>query len=342
MSNHNQPELEVTQKKLWLEERDLLAKKVSDFCLQNNYYFCRGSKIDLNTDLEKIVFFQLGDLIADYAVWKKLNDQCRANGKTITVICDNWLEFSNLENVFFYGLPELNGVMSVFDIPSADTAKWDRHYNCFIQRVDSVRQTWLYFLHQHKLLDQGYVSFLLKQLSSYSTLTGAELFRWIHYNYKLDQLQHFDQAYHELLDIVPYRNFTETLDLNEYIMRSKYSLVLETYAVEDNKNSWYFSEKALRDLQYPNYSLLFVQQYGISKLQQMGFEMSIDLDRIDNESWQNRQRLLLETLIADSGNLTHSELSDIALHNQSIVKKWKNDYSQPTYFDKIFEHLLSH
>jgi hypothetical protein len=197
-------------------------------------------------------------------------------------------------------------------------------------------------LHHHDLLDKGYVSFLLKQLSVYSNLTGQELFSYIHEKYQLGQLPHFAQAYQALYSVVPYRNFEEVLDLNKYIIDSKYSLVLETYATDDGRDQWYFSEKALRSLQFPNYSLLFVQQGGIAVLEKLGLQFATSLKYLDDLPWQERQQNLLTHLINNHDDVKQVDLVDIAIHNQNIFKSWKLMYDHQNYFDKVFEHLVSH
>lgn len=341
---HNQAEIAVFQKNHWLSEREKLFDRVKQFCNCHDFYLLSNLEDYQikNCPSTKLVHFWQGDLLPDLTYWKQVDSECGAAGKTVTVISDNILDFPNLNNVFFYSYPELNGVMSVFNIPVETSANWGKLYNCFIQRVDSTRQSWFYFLHQYDLLDKGYVSFLLKQLSVYSDLTGQELFSYIHEKYQLGQLPHFAQAYQELYSVVPYRNFEEILDLNKYIIDSKYSLVLETFATEDSQTHWYFSEKALRSLQFPNYSLLFVQQGGIAVLEKLGLQFATSLRHLDDLPWQERQQHLLTHLINNHDDVKQLDLVDIAIHNQNIFKSWKSMYDHQNYFDKVFEHLVSH
>jgi hypothetical protein len=341
---HNQTKVAVFQKNGWLSEREKLFDRVEQFCNHHNFYlFSSLENLQIkNCPATKLVHFWQGDLLPDLTYWKQVDSECSAVGKTVTVISDNILNFPNLNNVFFYSYPELNGVMSMFDIPLDTAAEWKKLYNCFMQRVESVRQSWFYFLHQHNLLDKGYVSFLLKQLSFYSDLTGQELFSYIHEKYQLGQLPHFDRAYQETYDMVPYRNFEETGDVNKYIMASKYSLVLDTYAPDDGRDQWYFSEKSLRSVQFPNYSLLFVQQGGIAVLEKLGLRFATSLIYLDDLPWQGRQQHLLSHLINNHDDVNKTDLVDIAMHNQNIFKSWKSTYDHQNYFDKVFEHLVSH
>jgi hypothetical protein len=214
-------------------------------------------------------------------------------------------------------------------------------YNCFIQRVCPTRQSWFYFLHHYDLLDKGYVSVLMKQLSSYSNLTGQELFDFIHHKYQLNQLPHFEKSYQELRSKVPYRNFTETNNLLPLILDSKFSLVLETYALEDDTNHWCFTEKSLRSLQFPTISLLFLQKYGISKLRELGFEFDSIIDSIDALPWQQRQQQLLQFLINNSVDFDSKTLYNQSQHNRQLLKSWKTTYNNVNFFDNFFEKATS-
>jgi hypothetical protein len=281
----------------------------------------------------------LFDLISDYNYWKKINQICAESGKVLFVITDNILKFDDLEFVNFFSCPELLGVTASYDVP-ANNIHPTKLYNCFIQRVDSVRQSWFYFLYHHNLLDQGYVSLLLKQLTIYSSLTGKELFDYIHQQHALYQLPHFEQAYQSLKNQVPYRNFVEEYNLLPLIQDSKYSLVLETFAVDDDRNQWCFTEKLLRALQSTNFVLPFCQKGGIAVLKSLGFQFNLDLYHLDQLSWHERQQQLLNFLINDPIDYDADMLYNTSLHNQQLLKSWKVRYQQPDFFDSIFNKVI--
>ena len=298
----NQFEIDSVDQHHWRNQRQILLKRVKNFCFKNNIEFTSKITTDLikQSTKEKIVHMWLFDSIAKYNHWQELDQACKQVGKTLLVITDNIIKFNNLKFVKFFSYPELLGVTATHNDITINNTTPKKLYNCFIQRADVVRQSWFYFLHHYALLDKGYVSFLLKQLINYSELTGKELFEFIHHSGLLYQLPNFDLAYHDLKNQVPYRNFDEIFNLVPLILDSKYSLILETYAIEDDTDAWCFTEKLLRTLQFPTFNLPFIQKGGIEILELLGFKFNLDLNSIDQLSWQERQQKLLQILINDT------------------------------------------
>ena len=124
-------------------------------------------------------------------------------------------------------------------------------------------------------------------------------------------------------------------------MDSKYSLILETYALEDDTNRWCFTEKSLRSIQFPTVSLLFLQKHGISKLREFGFEFDSSIDKIDSLPWQQRQQQLLQILIENCVDFDSKTLYNQSQHNRQLLKSWKNAYSNVNFFDNFFEKATS-
>ena len=326
-------------------QKQILLTQIKNFCVSNDIEFTSKLSPELiaSSTKEKIVFMKLFDLnVGDYHCWQKLNDDCRQFGKVLLIITDNIINFNELEFVKIFSYPELLGVHASprYNVQVNDfTPK--KLYNCFIQRVDSTRQSWFYFLHHHDLLDKGYVSFLLKQLVSYSTLTGKDLFDFIHDKYSLYQLPHFELAYQKLKNQVPYRNFNEEYNLLPLILDSKYSLILETYATDDNRNQWCFTEKLLRSLQFPTFNLPFIQKGGITVLQSLGFKFNLNLDHIDMLTWQERQQKLLQILIDDTVDYDKNMLYNISKHNQELLQSWNTQYQKSDFFDNFYNKAIT-
>ena len=337
---YNQPSIDSIDQYQWRNEQSIIYTRIENFCQTNKIKFSINPSDNLIENIveEKIIFVGLFDLIPDYSHWEKVNLTCAKSGKMVFVITDNILNFDNLEFVNFFSYPELLGVTASYDTIATITPP-KKLYNCFIHRVDSVRQSWFYFLHYHNLLDKGYVSFLLKQLNSYSVLTGKDLFDYIHQHYKLNQLPHFEQAYQSLKNQVPYRNFFENYNLLPLIQDSKYSLVLETYANNDDKNQWCFTEKILRALQFPPFVLPFCQKGSITILKSLGLEFNLDLIQLDHLNWIDRQQRLLNFLIDDPVEFNADMLYNISLHNQQLLKSWKSKYQKPDFFDNVFNEV---
>ena len=339
----NQFEIDSVDQHAWRGQRSNLYGRIKEFCDNNNITFTNKlSSIKIqHTNSTVIVSMLLFDIIGDYEYWKNINQHCQQYGKKILVITDNIVEFTPLSCIEFFSYPKLLGVTASYDYDIDVIAPPSKLYNCFIQRVCSIRQSWFYFLHHYDLLDKGYVSLLMKQLSDYSNLTGKELFDFIHHTYHLNQLPHFEKAHQALRTVVPYRNFTEDNDLTPLILDSKYSLILETYALEDDTNRWCFTEKSLRSIQFPTVSLLFLQKHGISKLREFGFEFDSSIDKIDSLPWQQRQQQLLQILIENCVDFDSKTLYNQSQHNRQLLKSWKNAYSNVNFFDNFFEKATS-
>jgi hypothetical protein len=338
----NQEEINSVDQYVWREERKKLNRRIENFCIGNDITFaenCLAQRIQ-HSKHSKIVYMWLFDIIGSFTYWQSISQQCQQLGKQVLVVTDNIVEFEELPGIEFFSYPELLGVTASYnDIPAARTPS--KLYNCFMQRVCSVRQSWFYLLYHYDLLDRGYVSLLLKQLVSYSELTGQELFDFIHEKYQLNQLSHFEQAYQALREKVPYRNFPETNNLLPFILDSKYSLVIETYALEDDTQIWCFTEKSLRTLQFPTIPLLFLQKQGLSKLRNLGLEFDTNLAKIDLLPWQDRQQQLLKILVDDQFDFNSNELYNQSQHNRWLLQSWKVAYNKANFFDNFYTKALS-
>jgi len=327
---------------VWRKERETLLTRVSSWCRKNNIYFTLDpDKVKLLNGKNKIVQMWLADLLPPMEYWHIKNKQLQQLGVTMFVLTDNFIELEDLEFVKFYSDPTLHAIFGSYQDKLIVNSNPTKLYNCFIQRVDSVRQSWFYFLHLKGLLEKGHVSFLLYQMTSYSALTGASLFDYIHNNYHLDQLPHFHQAYMELRSRVPYKNFPEILDLTPYIQDSKYSLVLETYATNLSPGRWLIGEKAIRALCFPSIPLLFMQTQAVEKLRSIGFQIDHH-DSIDIAPWQQRQQQLLELLEQDSIDFNALTEYNRSMHNQNVCAMLQQQYRHATYFDEFFTQVLEH
>lgn len=315
---------------------------VRDFCRSENLHFCHNIPSDLEEiKTDKIFYFWFGDM-PSLTAWQQFDDNLTLHSKRAVAITDSIVEYKEYQSLTLFSCPDLLGLYFMHRPGASQLSLYDpkKLFNCFMQRIESVRQSWFYFLYLNQLIDKGYVSFLLYQINNYNTLVGGKLFEYIHYTYQLDKLPHFDYAYHHLKTLVPYKNFAETGSLESLIMDSKYSLILEGEAPDDDIGSWTFTEKVLRAVQYPCLNLFFVQRGAINKLEQLGFRMTLDLGTIDQLPWQQRQQHLLNYLSKDSSTIDLSHQIEVAEHNQNLLQSWYGDVMSPKYFDKFFTKIL--
>lgn len=340
----NQSEINSQDQYVWRNERSNIYSRLdagAELLNISTYHTNVDVDIISKATSDKLLITTLFDLVPAIDQFQQIDKVCQQLGKKIWWLTDNII-ISNqhvFKNIKVLSRTELLGMTAAIgDIPNVNLQP-SRRYNCFIQRCDSVRQSWFYFLQLNDLLDQGYVSFLLYQLSEYSKLTGVELFDFIHYHHGLDSVSKFTQAYQALRDQVPFQNFDENHNLSSYICDSKYSLVLETYAVENNRSQWCFTEKILRSLQLPTINLPFIQQYGARELVKLGFEVDPVMETVDHLEWIPRQQALLDVLIHDTIAIDSTTKYNQCKHNQNMLTRWKQAYQKPTFFDDIFEEI---
>lgn len=322
--------------------RQKIEQYIKQWCDNNKIgYFGTYERVD-HTTCQKIVKTRIFELIGSLSELRKLDNVLEKNGQQLFYLTDNLIDASQsakFKNITLVSINELFGMIDI--APIIPNTSPSRLFNCFIQRVESVRQTWFYFLHHHDLLRKGYVSFLLFQYRFYSEKTGVELYDWIHHQYQLNELPHFEQAYHDLKPLVPFCNFSETSDLRYMTSDSKYSVVLETYAVEDGHLGHCFTEKMHRALQSPTINLLFAQQNSLTNLSKLGFRIDDWMLEIDKHSWIERQQKLLNILINDSIVFDPDQLYNNALHNQAIFSRYKEQLIKGHFLDKIFSEVAS-
>lgn len=250
------------------------------------------------------------------------------------LLLENRLQGHYTVNKKFVEIPEsIYGIYYMPDSPSGWHRTIDKEFNCFINRVDPVRQGWFYLLYDRGLLPHSYSSFSCAARPTLTHLSDLEYFDKIHH----DTLSAFQKIYHDIKKIVPYKNFSETGNLCDTIMLTKFSIVIETYFERTDLIS--FSEKTFRVLQTPRPWILFHATNSINLLRNMGFYVYDDFidhsyDMLDTtHSFVQRQEGMfsqiknLMSLDVTPSMLDHWE--KMTLKNCQILQKfnqnWKND-----------------
>lgn len=224
----------------------------------------------------------------------------------------------------FYGVYYNSYPVSIINEPK-------KQFNCFMNRMDPIRQSWLYQFVRRKIFDQGFISFNmdLSKIPWYLEWNPHDAFQ--------DQFEHhlkIFQKEHEIIKSkVPYRNFDIDTDITDIILDSKISVILETYF--HNNDIITYSEKIFRALQLPRPWLLFGQKNAVKYLRHMGFDV---LDDVINHSMYDeidfaieRQVRILDILEANMDkNFDHDRLEKAATSNQNLLKnfskKWFEDF----------------
>jgi hypothetical protein len=325
----------------WQEYRQQFEKYIQNWCSKNKIAFIGTYQPIQLLKFDKIVKLTVFELVESFESLQLLDAELACSGKHLFYITDNQIDIEKsckLANITFIPVTELTGMIKT-PCTTYQEGPPLKLFDCFIQRVDSVRQSWFYFLKHYDLLDKGYVSFLLFQYPFYSDKTGLELFDYIHDHYHLGDLEHFQNAYVAMRNNVPYKNFEDTNDLFLLSNQTKYSLTLETYAVEDDHIGYCYTEKIYRALQSPNINLIFSQKNSLKKLSKLGFKIEPWLLEIDHFSWVERQQKLLDVLVNDSIDFDPKTLYNNALHNRDVIVCYKKQLLSGSYLDKILTEI---
>ena len=170
------------------------------------------------------------------------------------------------DNVFLQSLPgDIVSVLPEFwSIWQFDPVYQNRPatcgFNCFMNRIRGDRSRTFYELIRKNILNKGLVSFNCTQAEYMDQYEQAEL-----YNY----WQEHDRG----LDLVPYNTVESHGALEQCIIDSNVSLVLETYI---SHSLIVFSEKIFRALQLPRPWLLYCSPGAVLCLKQYGFDVLAD------------------------------------------------------------------
>lgn len=337
----NQPQtinvdLNNTQK-----QYSIIRQRLSDIAQRTGSHWTTNINNLEIIDNDKIIWGLLFDGMPSHQQWTEIDRRCQILGKKIWFVTDNIVEEDReLRHVKIFSFPELMAACRWDDSRPDVETQTSKLYNCFMQRTDSIRQSWLYFLWLHNLLDQGYVSYLLYQLKDFSSLRGPQLFDFIHHEKGLDSLEKFQAAHLALRHLVPFRNFSDSDDLSKYIRDSKYSVILETYAIQDDQQYWCITEKTLRSLQLPCISLIFAQKYSVQKLNNLGFEIDPINEKWDGLEWIQRQQAILDVLLTNPVDREFDSLRRQCQHNRDILRQWQDRYQRDDFFDQL-EHSVS-
>lgn len=334
----NQSHVLVSELNLERQRWQIVLPILKEFAQQNQIGFLH-KKFGVDTvQFDKILITVLFDLINLEQVMSAA-DTCSRLGKKLYVITDSWVDHEKFQhpNLIVFSMPELLSLTALTDnVPPV--GKPSKLYNAFIHRTESVRQSWFYFLYLRNLFDKGYISYKLYQINT--TLTGRELFDKIHVDY-LSAVPHFNQAYEVLKELIPYSNFVDREDLSELILDTKYSLVLDTYATEDDVGSYYISEKVTRALQYPTVSLPFLQRGTLQKLSNSGLYINPTMLTFDQLDWRERQQQILNILENDLINISDQDLYRQAQHNRSVFSSWLTRCLTQDFFSQVFDTIVS-
>lgn len=220
-----------------------------------------------------------------------------------------------------------------------------KDFNCFMNRLCPTRQSWFYQLIRRQLLDRGYVSLNLdiSRGCMVDSTDPAEVFE----QYFKIYLKTFEPEHQLAKSIVPYRSFNAEESLQDLIMKSKFSIVIETYFERNEIIT--LSEKIFRCLKLPRPWVMHAMKHAVKHLRDLGFDV---LDDIVDHSYDDidfgihRQVAILDQL-ENLCKLEYNEkliqrLETAAVHNQNLLQSYLDRFDQDIIasFDRVVEKCL--
>jgi hypothetical protein len=218
-------------------------------------------------------------------------------------------------------------------LPEVDDQVITKGFNCFMSRMDFMRQSWLYQLIRRGLLDQGLVSFNMHidRIPALAGMTQSQAFE----KQFQDGMTIFTPEHEIARTIVPYRNFDVELDLNKVILQSKFSIVIETYF--DNNDIITYTEKIFRAMCLPRPWVLYCARHGVKYLREQGYDTLDDLvdhaQYDDLESCIDRQVAILN-MAKELCNF------DIEQHRTRLVRASNHNLAQIEKLNKNFSNTI--
>ena len=300
----------------------------SNFAPSCKYLFSQVASVNLQFQNPKIKLLEIDAYRPNYYQ------------HTDILVTNNWISPAMLESQYYEQFPDsFYGGVYGGQVPIESVAT-TKKFNCFINRMDPIRQSWLYQLIRRNLFELGYVSFNM-DISRHGTQETP--------------LQVFEQQFRQHLDIfgpehdfiksqVPYRSFDVNTLPDQIIMQSNFSIVLETYF--DCNEIITYSEKIFRCLKLPRPWVMFAMKHAVQGLRDMGFDVLDDLvdhsyDTIDFAI--NRQVTILDQIeVMCKNQLTTSMIArceQAAEHNQRLLSKLSNTFNKDV--DDTFKRAVA-
>lgn len=192
-------------------------------------------------------------------------------------------------------------------------------FNCFMHRARGDRSMFFYELIRRKLLPYGLVSYNC-DLSEYEQ------------QYQDINREDFCEEHKQGKSLIPYNTVETNGSLEQCIIDSRVSLIIETYTSD---NHVVFSEKIFRALQLPRPWLLSCSPGAVACLRSHGFDVLDDVidhgyDHVPVHSHRHAQILdQLQTFV--DRTYSHEEYQRFAqacTHNQDLLRQWQASWPQ--------------
>lgn len=230
------------------------------------------------------------------------------------IVTDN-IPLTTVQGTLISVLPEFWSIWQYDPVYHDRQPSWS--YNCFMHRARGDRSLIFYELIKRNLLSQGLVSYNCS-VSEYDQ------------QYKDLSATHYESQYQQGRSLIPYNTVQQHGTLEQCIIDSQISLVLETYTSDTHI---VFSEKIFRVLQLPRPWLLYCSPGAVQCLKSHGFDV-LD-DQVDHSYDQItlhgvRMNHILDQLQAwtqrDHNHTALARYTQAAEHNRALLKQWQQQW----------------
>jgi hypothetical protein len=256
--------------------------------------------------------------------FKDYNIHCRIVDSVFQPTPDAWTDPNAIIVTDNYPLKPVAGklrsllpeIWSIWRFDPVYTDSETEGYNCFMNRLRGDRSEVFYELIRRNILGKGAVSYNVTADELEQQYQSAELFR-------------YSDEHDTAMNLVPYNVVNVFGSLEQVIMLTNISLVLETYMSEDHI---VFSEKIFRALQMPRPWLLFCSPYSIKLLKSHGFDVLDDYvdhryDSIENKT-KRMDALLNQLATFTTRKYTRRDLErfeQACTNNKQLLDQWTMD-----------------
>jgi hypothetical protein len=232
---------------------------------------------------------------------------------------------------FVHITPEIYGIYKNIN-KDVSNCRPTKLFNCFISAADGYRQCWFYNFVRRGYLEQANISFLLNPNSEFTESISDKKIKLYNENKNFSFNDIFEVEHNLMLDRVPYKNFSGSLE--EAMIDSKCSIVLESSWAKPGQI--YFTEKTFRAIQSPRPFFVTARHGGggrIAYLRKIGFDVYDDI--IDHSSYDDvddpiQQMSLILDQIEKLRNIEYTpgllkNFEQRAQHNQNLIQKFNID-----------------
>ena len=254
-----------------------------------------------------------------------MTDSGAFDNKSAVVVTDNHPNIS-IAGRLISTLPEFWSIWHF--VPEYVDRPCVKNFNCFMNRARPERSIVFYELIKRNLLDQGIVSYNC-QATEYEKIFAESY------------LQNYSQQHQSGLGLVPYNTVECHGTLEQCIIDSKISLIMETYTSDSHI---VFSEKLFRALQLPRPWLLYCSPGSVALLRSQGFDV---LDDYVDHGYDNIEPHHVRlTSILDQLEISveyaynqqdYSRFNQASEHNQKLLQQLQQDW--PAKWQKVLEEI---